>query len=246
MKGSKIVSTDPSDQMFLTETVPDALSPKSLTVITGNTDAANYYGSIGVKTISTPELKTAYQKASKQFEREVALYNLEKNRLLNQLSSETDAQKRFDLFLKSKTLKEPKIDKFNYFEDYNKLQNELIPNRPTIQNYNRLQENTGLNPGVSSDVSEKGRLIDAIDNQTIGDPPIHYSTDTKKMLTANKNELQRINYRNVFYDPAAPREYSLIKEYNDGLNKRKSIFGKAKMRPEIKDFDDASYHKFLS
>ena len=60
LKGSKILTADPTDQIFISESIPVNIKPKDITVITGNRDAVRQYKEMGFNVRTSDELKKIY------------------------------------------------------------------------------------------------------------------------------------------------------------------------------------------
>jgi hypothetical protein len=209
LKGSKIVSVNPTDQMFLNESIPTNIRPKDITLISGNPKSINAYENMGFKVKTNMKLKKIYRDA------------IEKSHKLFQDYSESYNNATG---WGKKLMKPPNTNIKEIWGEYEKIQNSLIKRRPTIGNYNSLREKTGLNPHVEKYNNDKEWWLNYVKNNKSFDDlqeaaAINSYPDGTPLpiVREDRKPLKSLNYKHVFYNPTSSFEYEMINQYNKSI-----------------------------
>lgn len=203
-KGLKPASIEPSDTFYPFANI--TAKPSQTTLVSGNKSALINAQDKGMSTLSSPKLRQLYDDMQSQYLGKMTEY-----------SKMTPLQRRLAKTgfkdMVSSTLKK------QYAEEIQRLQSKR--GTPTIKDYRKVEEDTGLNAGVTTEnLPNKFKAhIDKIMNTKISDYSDYSSLDfiypngriVKPSSTAVSEEMRLLNsmpYNKVFYDPASHVEYN--------------------------------------
>ena len=191
-KGLKPASVEPSDTFYPFANI--TAKPSQTTLVSGNKSALINAQDKGMSTLSSPKLRQIYKDMQAEY-----LGNL------TRYSRMTPLQRRL-----AKTGFKDNVSpasKKAYAEEIQKLQSKR--GTPTIKDYRKIEEDTGLDAGVVDIKDLNPELVDKIANSK------GYFTYPNGEVTSSyhypqaysdKAVLNRMPYNKVFYDPASPVE----------------------------------------
>lgn len=200
--GKSLKSIEPSD-MFVNG-VKVTESPKNVTLISGDTDVLNWARKNDLQTLSSPKLRKMYKEAVTKYEKDLEAYN--------------------KLSPKEKSIQKPPIHpkevsrQQHFWPDYANEVARLQARRgtPTLEDFNLLEQKTGLKSGVSPLEELQAALeeIRKMPKYSVRDiqnglakqyvyPNGRPVTWSMQSMHDEPLLIQRANYHNVFYDPAS-------------------------------------------
>ena len=191
-KGLKPASVEPSDTFYPFANI--TAKPSQTTLVSGNKSALINAQDKGMSTLSSPKLRQIYKDMQAEY-----LGNL------TRYSRMTPLQRRL-----AKTGFKDNVSpasKKAYAEEIQKLQSKR--GTPTIKDYRKIEEDTGLDAGVVDIKDLNPELVDKIANSK------GYFTYPNGEVTSSyhypqaysdKAVLNRMPYNKVFYDPVSPVE----------------------------------------
>lgn len=182
-KGLKPASVEPSDTFYPFANI--TAKPSQTTLVSGNKLALMNAQDKGMSTLSSPKLRQIYEDMQAEY-----LGNLIRYSRMTPLQRRlAKADFKHDVSTASKKA---------YAKEIQKLQSKR--GTPTIKDYRKIEEDTGLDAGVVDIKVLNPELVDKIANSK------GYFTYPNGKVTSDKAVLNRMPYNKVFYDPASPVE----------------------------------------
>ena len=191
-KGLKPASVEPSDTFYPFANI--TAKPSQTTLVSGNKLALINAQDKGMSTLSSPKLRQIYEDMQAEY-----LGNLTRYSRMTPLQRRL-AKTGFKDYVSPASKKA-------YAKEIQKLQSKR--GTPTIKDYRKIEEDTGLDAGVVDIKDLNPELVDKIANSK------GYFTYPNGKVTSSyhypqayndKAVLNRMPYNKVFYDPASPVE----------------------------------------
>ena len=191
-RGLKPASIEPSDTFYPFANI--TAKPSQTTLVSGNKLALVNAQDKGMSTLSSPKLRQIYEDMQAQYLGYLTRYS--RMTPLQRRLAKTDFKENVS-----------SASKKAYAEEIQKLQSKR--GTPTIKDYRKIEEDTGLDAGVVDIKNLNPELVDKIANSK------GYFTYPNGRVTSSyhyprtyndKAVLNRMPYNKVFYDPASPVE----------------------------------------
>ena len=187
MGKSKVVSIEPTDQIFVNKTIPN-IKPKHVTIVTGNSNQIPILQKQGFNVKTSPELQSEFTKQnsiSEAFINSVTKSKIDKNPANWQNYNK----------LLNKELNRPGKSNYQYLESQTGLSSGVIKNQGQSQNI--------LN-------KYSGKI------SNLGEPP-YFPNNRQLNVSKDLQTLRNINYKKVYYDPSSHAESNLINKFNNNI-----------------------------